>query len=205
MILRMFGLGLFIGIFFGVPAGPIGALTIQRTLERGFTAGFITGLGSSASELIYSIIGVFGISAMADIFARFTGVLQLVGAVFIAGIGIMILRKKRLPQKGEVSGGLLTCFLTSFITAMMNPTTLLTLLLVSASLGIEGPLDLADGAALCFGILLGSICWWAALAGITAHFRERVSEKLYLLLNKILGSMMLLFSLLMLIRAVRSW
>ena len=31
--------GLLIGLIFGVPAGAIGALTIGRTLEKGFVAG----------------------------------------------------------------------------------------------------------------------------------------------------------------------
>ena len=37
--------GLMIGLIFGVPAGAIGALTIQRTLSNGFYAGLVTGLG----------------------------------------------------------------------------------------------------------------------------------------------------------------
>ena len=36
MILGYFFRGLLIGLVFGVPAGAIGALTIQRTLEKGF-------------------------------------------------------------------------------------------------------------------------------------------------------------------------
>lgn len=31
--------GLLVALIFGVPAGAIGALTIQRTLEKGFWAG----------------------------------------------------------------------------------------------------------------------------------------------------------------------
>lgn len=43
--------GLLIGLIFGVPAGAIGALTIGRTLEKGFAAGFLTGMGSSAADM----------------------------------------------------------------------------------------------------------------------------------------------------------
>ena len=46
--------GLLIGLIFGVPAGAIGALTIQRTLNGGFSAGLTTGLGSSAADLLYA-------------------------------------------------------------------------------------------------------------------------------------------------------
>ena len=50
--------GLLIGLIFGVPAGAIGTLTIQRTLRGGFWAGLITGLGSSAADLLYACAGV---------------------------------------------------------------------------------------------------------------------------------------------------
>lgn len=49
MITEYFCKGLLIGLIFGVPAGAIGALTIGRTLEKGFFAGFLTGMGSSAA------------------------------------------------------------------------------------------------------------------------------------------------------------
>lgn len=42
MLLELIGKGLLIGLIFGVPAGAIGALTIQRTLEGGFLYGFLT-------------------------------------------------------------------------------------------------------------------------------------------------------------------
>ena len=54
--------GLMIGLVFGVPAGAIGALTSQRTLNGGLSAGLATGLGSSAADLLYACVGVFGIT-----------------------------------------------------------------------------------------------------------------------------------------------
>ena len=66
MIAGYFLRGLLIALVFGVPTGAIGALTIQRTLERGFFAGLITGTGSSAADLIYSFVGIFGITIISD-------------------------------------------------------------------------------------------------------------------------------------------
>ena len=70
MISGYFLRGLLIGLVFGVPAGAIGALTIQRALDRGFFAGLVTGAGSSAADLIYSCIGVFGITVISDFLRR---------------------------------------------------------------------------------------------------------------------------------------
>ena len=63
--------GLLIAIVFGVPAGAIGALTIQRTLEKGFRFGFATGLGSTAADLIYAAVSVFGISVISDFLIQY--------------------------------------------------------------------------------------------------------------------------------------
>lgn len=37
--------GLVIGVVFGVPAGVVGILSIQRVLTQGAFAGFLTGIG----------------------------------------------------------------------------------------------------------------------------------------------------------------
>ena len=58
-MLMFFLRGMLIGLVFGVPAGAIGVLTIQRTLDRGFLAGLLTGLGSSAADLLYSCVAAF--------------------------------------------------------------------------------------------------------------------------------------------------
>lgn len=97
MIAEYFYKGLLIGFLFGVPAGAIGALTIGRTLDKGFTAGFL-------------IIGIF----------------------------------------------------------------------------------------------TGTLCWWLALCGITAHFRDKVTGKIYRWLNCILGCLMIGFGILMAVRGLRN-
>ena len=54
--------GIFIGLFFGVPVGAVGVMTVQRTFDHGFHAGFITGLGSSVADCLYACISGFGLT-----------------------------------------------------------------------------------------------------------------------------------------------
>ena len=86
--------GLLIGFIFGVPAGAIGALTIGRTLEKGFFAGFLTGMGSPAADLIYSCVGVFGITVVSDFLSARQNALQVIGGILILLFGFGILCKK---------------------------------------------------------------------------------------------------------------
>ena len=62
MIAGYFLRGLLIGLVFGVPAGAIGALTIQRTLERGFFAGLVTGhIYRWLNRILGCLMALFGL------------------------------------------------------------------------------------------------------------------------------------------------
>ncbi|MDE6386952.1 MAG: LysE family transporter [Lachnospiraceae bacterium] len=194
--------GILIGLIFGVPAGAIGALTIQRTLERGFTAGLLTGAGSSAADLLYSAVGIFGIAIVSDFLTEYQKAFQAVGGAFIVLLGISILRKKERASKvQETKGNLVFCFLSSFGTAVMNPATILSFMVAFAAFEINGNVSAAEGTGLVLGILAGTLGWWIVLSGGVSLFRERITDQIYKWLNRILGSFMLLFGIVMIIRS----
>lgn len=198
--------GILIGLIFGVPAGAIGALTIQRTLEKGFIAGFFTGAGSSAADLLYSAVGIFGIAMISDFLTKYQNGFQIVGGVLIVALGISILRKKERPSGvQETKGNLAFCFLSSFGTAVMNPATILSFMVAFAALEIDGRVSAAEGVCLALGILVGTLGWWLVLSGGVSLFRERITDRIYRWLNKILGSFILLFGIVMMIRGAWSW
>ncbi len=79
--------GLLIGLIFGVPAGAIGALTIQRTLNSGFSAGLVTGLGSSAADLLYACVGIFGLTLVSGFLTEYQRPVSLLGGLLIVALG----------------------------------------------------------------------------------------------------------------------
>lgn len=62
-----------------------------------------------------------------------------------------------------------------------------------AAFKITGNQTAAQSVQLLTGILLGTLCWWSVLSGITAIFRERVNDRVYQVLNKLLGCLMVVF------------
>ena len=204
MILGYFLRGLLIGLVFGVPAGAIGALTIQRTLEKGFFAGLVTGAGSSAADLIYSCVGVFGITVISDFLADYQTVIRLAGGILILLLGLVILRKQRpAAASPDTRSTPALYFLSAFTAAILNPATILSFMVAFTAFGISGDLDTCQGIALTTGILVGTLCWWAALSGIVNHFRKRVTDHIYEWLGRILGGLMMLFGLVMILQGVR--
>ena len=95
--------GLMIGLIFGVPAGAIGALTIQRTLNGGFPAGLATGLGSSAADLLYACVGAFGMTLVSGFLTRYQRPISLLGGLLIVALGIRIFRQKPQNRQQESS------------------------------------------------------------------------------------------------------
>ena len=190
--------GLLIGLIFGVPAGAIGALTIQRTLEKGFFAGLVTGSGSSAADLIYSCVGVFGITIISDFLTAHQTIIRVIGGILILILGLAILRKKELPPvQRDNKGTSVFYFFSAFTAAILNPATILSFMIAFTAFGISGNLNVYQGTTLIMGILAGTLCWWAALSGVVAHFRKKVTNLIYKWLNRILGCLMALFGIIM--------
>ena len=204
MIAGYFLRGLLIGLVFGVPAGAIGALTIQRTLEKGFFAGLVTGAGSSAADLLYSCISVFGITIVSDFLTTHQALIRIIGGLLILLIGIAILRKKEVSSvQKDTNGTSLFYFLSSFTAAMLNPATILSFMVAFTAFGISGNLEILQGIALIAGILMGTLCWWSALSWVVAYFRKKVTDHIYKWLNRILGCLMILFSIIMIIQGIK--
>ncbi len=195
--------GILIGLIFGVPAGAIGVLTIQRTLDEGFHAGLLTGLGSSAADLLYSCVGVFSITLISDFLTAHHSVIRVIGGFLILGYGALNLRRKeRPPASVHIGGAPIKCFLSSFMIAILNPATILSFMVAFAAFGITGKLALVEGISLTLGILVGTVLWWLALSAVTAHFRGKVTDRLYKRLHWLLGGLMILFGIIIIVESL---
>ncbi len=203
MAFELIGKGLLTGLIFGVPAGAIGALTIQRTLEKGFYYGFLTGLGSSAADILYAMIGLLGITMITDFLNRHEKVCSICGAVMIAFYGFMICRKKaKMDRSGTIKGT--TCmagFLSAFMIAIMNPATVLSFLVAFETIGLNGEYSIWEGFQIVSGILLGTGTWWAVLSGVVYKFKSKITNKIYSWMNLLLGCLLIGFAAIVFIRA----
>ncbi|MDE6054583.1 MAG: LysE family translocator [Lachnospiraceae bacterium] len=202
MPFELIGKGLLTGLIFGVPAGAIGALTIQRTLEKGFLYGFLTGLGSSAADILYAMIGLLGITMITDFLNRYEKVCSACGAVLIAVYGVMICRRKAgMNQNGTIKGTTyMSGFLSAFAIAIMNPATILSFLVAFETVGLIGEYSIREGLQIVSGILLGTGTWWAVLSGVVYKFKSKVTDKIYVRMNLLLGCLLIGFAAIVFIR-----
>lgn len=195
--------GILIGLIFGIPAGAVGALCVQRTLQSGMKSGIITGLGSSAADCFYAVVGAFGITIISDFLTRFKIPINIVGGLLILAMGISTLLKKQVGTSvGEEKNNYGAMFLSAFSVGITNPAAVLTFLFAFSYFGIDGKLGTANGIALVTGVLLGTLIWWITLSAIARKIKEKFGEKGFSRLNKIFGIIMIGFGVVVFVRLI---
>ena len=177
--------GLAIGLLFGVPVGSVGALVLQRTLSRGFLTGLLTGAGSSVADCAYAAVGAFGLTFISEPLLRWRTPISVVGGLLMITMGIASSRKRHDDAAGapyaEASyvatpyASNVGVFVSALAVGITNPAAILGFLFAFSLFNIAGPLGPMQGTALVAGILIGTMCWWLALAGSVARLRGRWS------------------------------
>lgn len=193
--------GILIGLIFGMPVGAVGAMTVHRTLNYGFRAGLLTGLGSSVADCLYACVGAFGLTIISDFLLKYQAVINILGGTFIAAMGLnLILRKKgsEKPQK-QVSGNI-KMFLTSFAVGITNPAAILTFLFAFSYFGISGNIGLSGGVQLVAGVFIGTYIWWGSLSAVVSLIKKKTGNCSLNRANKVFGVILMLFGIVVFIK-----
>ena len=190
--------GLIIGFVIAAPVGPIGVLCIHRTLTEGKIHGLIFGLGAATADAIYGSIAAFGVTFVSDFLIKQQLWFRIIGSVFFCCLGVRTFLSKTVKQAGtNKSLGLVGCYGSTFLLTLMNPITVLAFAVVFASLGITNS-HYGSAALLIAGVFTGSGIWWFMISGVTGIFREKVSHTNLVWLNRISGTIIIVFGLLIL-------
>jgi len=168
------------GLSIAVPVGPIGMLCIQRSLSRGFHAGFATGIGAACADAIYGLLGALGVAGIVTAFPMLTVTLKIVGGAFLVWLAWSIARQA--PAASAVRdvprATVLRDFLTTFGLTLSNPMTILSFVGIFAALGpLAGTHEGAMGPPVTLmvaGVFLGSATWWLCLSSATAALRTKM-------------------------------
>jgi len=170
----LFSKGALLGLALAAPLGPIGALCINRALNRGFFAGVAGGLGTAVADAAYAALAAFGFVAFAATLAYIERPVAIVGGLFLLWLGYRFLTSAAAePHESASRGDLHRIVSTTFLLTISNPATILTAAALFAGLGLAGSLDRASATALVAGVFVGSMVWWIILsAGVSAARRK---------------------------------
>ena len=191
--------GVVLGFSIAAPVGPIGLLCIQRTLDRGRQSGFISGLGAASADAVYGSLAAFGLSAVLIWLAPWQTAIQIGGALFLIGLGVMTMRKlPSMVQQGANSmTGLLKSYVSTFLLTLSNPATILSFLAIFSGAGLVS-IQTSTGLSplmMVIGVFCGSALWWLLLSFLVSIFRNRFLTDANLLrwINRVAGVILVAF------------
>lgn len=176
----LFAQSFLIGLSIAAPVGPIGLLTIQRSLQLGPRAGLATGLGAAVADAAYGAVGAFGITGLIAWLGAVRPVLVPVGTAVLLWLAWGIWRAPvaeraaalDLPAHRAGRLRLLAgCFAGTLLLTLSNPATILSFLAVFGALA--GRHAVASPSLMVAGVFAGSAAWWLLLSSAVGHWRER--------------------------------
>src|SRR5437016_3412391 len=193
--------GLAIGFSIAAPVGPIGVLCIRRTLAEGRLCGFASGLGAATADAVYGCVAGFGLTAVSNLLVSQQTWLRLIGGLFLCYLGVKSFLARPAQSAAAPKGGALAgAYASTFLLTLANPMTILSFAAVFAGLGLgSGATDYAGAALLVLGVFVGSTLWWLFLSGGVGLFREKLKDEQFRWVNRISGTIIAGFGLLVLV------
>lgn len=172
-MLAVFASALLIGLSIAAPVGPIGLLTIPRSLEHGPRAGLATGLGAAAADAVYGAVGAYSVSWLIGALVAARVPLALFGSAFLLWMAWGLVRTRPTERAAAASPARndWQYFATTFALTLSNPATIISFIAVFGTLAGSSSVD-APGT-MVLGVLIGSALWWLFLSTAVGRLRER--------------------------------
>lgn len=206
-ILNIMVKGILIGVLASAPMGPVGILCIQRTLNKGRWYGLVTGVGASVSDIIYALITGFGMSFVMDLITEPQTLfyLKVFGSLLLMAFGIYCWRTdptKKMHISGNKKGTLIHNGVTAFLVTFSNPLIVFLFMALFAQFTFvipDHPFEMFLGY---LSIVAGALIWWYGLTWLIDKVREKFDNNGILLINKIIGSLVIVLSIVILIGTI---
>ncbi len=181
--------GLIIGFSVAAPVGPIGVLTIKRTLTEGRTSGFVTGMGAALADTVYGLIAGFGLTVISSFLLAQEYWMKLIGGLFLLVFGVKSFFSKPASNPANMdSKGLFNNFITTFFLTVSNPTTILSFIAIFAGIGLGATTqEFSSSILLVTGVFFGSAIWWFILSTAVSFFQYKITPDKLIWINRLSG------------------
>lgn len=187
---------LLLGIAIAAPLGPIGLLCINRTLQRGFWAGFAGGVGTAVADGVYAALAALGFATFAGVLAMIDTPLRLVGGAFMVWLGWKSLSSTPTRSVAQVSAsGIIATAVATFLLTIVNPMTILSFTAIFGGLGLASEATPSSFLLVVLGVFSGSMLWWSVLSGGVALTRTRLPERAVGSVSRVCGFFLIGFGL----------
>ncbi len=190
--------GILIGILISAPMGPIGMLVIQRTLNKGRTAAFFTGVGASLSDIVYCLLTGLGLSFVTDFIESNQNLLQVIGSLVLIIYAVYLFKNnpsRSLKPPVESATNYWRDFVTGFLFTFSNP------LILFFIIGLFARFNFLDAHYRFYhyiigytSIIVGAVGWWFLITFFVNKVRAHFNVRSLWLVNRSIAVILLIMS-----------
>lgn len=189
--------GIIVGLVVSTPIGPMGVLCVQRTLNKGKSSGFSSGMGIATADAIFALIAGLGISFIIHFLSEQQLIIKMIGGLVIAFIGLKIFIAnpvKQLKKHRREGKNLFEDFISILFMALSNPLTIFLYIAIFAGLNLK---DVSTGYSSALlvvaGIFVGASISWFTISTVVNYFRAKIRLRRLMWINRIAGITIILF------------
>jgi threonine/homoserine/homoserine lactone efflux protein len=195
--------GILLGLTVSMPLGPVSIILINRTIKRGFLAGFFSGLGLAAADTLLAVLAALGFTVIIGFIMEERFIITIIAGIVVIGVGVKIflsnpIKDFRDRDKGNKS--LWRDFYSVFVLSITNPYTILIFVAFFSGIHISG--NIKPGLVPFFlipGVFAGAITWWFSLTYFLSRFKRKIRLRAIVRINKLGGIVVTLIGILLLL------
>jgi threonine/homoserine/homoserine lactone efflux protein len=142
---------------------------------------------------------------MATFLVSQQGWIHIIGGLFLVYLGIKTVFTRPAERAASArADNFLGAYASTLLLTLTNPQTILSFAAIYAGIGVGGGKNGALSATLVVsGVFLGSTLWWCLLTAGISLLRGNLTYRWFLWINRIAGSVIILFGLLALLSLKR--
>lgn len=189
--------GFLLGVVLCLPLGPIGMLSVRRTMIYGEMAGVVTIVGAACADACYFFIAGYGIAQIPELIEKYQNWFQFFAGFILLVVGLSIYFKKikRRVRNDKPQRSLFSIFASAFFFMLSNPLPVIAFMAAVSSISVisDDALSLYSVVLITAGAFIGSAVWAPILvvSGRLLKDYSRLAQSVWL--NRISGLVIILF------------
>ncbi len=202
-MIKSLGFSILAGLLIAVPLGSNGIICIKFSLDKGFLAGLVSGLGESTVVGFYAWLVISSADAAESFLNEHQLRFRFLSGLILLMMGIQRFFSKKNLKKSQVNKKYLTfknssirflsIYLFSLSIALINPMTIVSLLaLISSHFNLTNNFLIVPTV---LGFVFGTAIWWLMLSGTVSYFRTKINRFLFGFINYSSGLFLVIFGL----------
>lgn len=171
--------GFSIGLFNSVPLGPINFSIIETSFKKGFPSAFMIGLGALVIDVVYCVVGVFGVSLVQEYVVQLFQPFGFPVLTFLGGRLIYLGWKGHLNPSDASHHPVHATrhFSMGFLIILTNPMAMTFWIVTMGFVFAYGLISssVTDKVGFVAGMTLGTGIWFFVLARFVSWKRQTIS------------------------------